>query len=219
MLSVNVSDWFSASRDALPARFESIDAVANETWRQLCSHIPALKRVEQTPLYLPDTAIEDPDPVAEARNLPNVIGSTTGMAVLENLELMNDEKLLVNTARSWDNRPTAETAFANLVIAGDYVRTWTDFASMESADEAARRAVNVILKADQSDVEPCCVRELPIPREFRVPVVILRGIDRIATRAHWPHLLMLFATPIGWGAGFEVILRRWVRRFRFQDEA
>ena len=218
LLSVNISDWFSASRSALPARFETVEAVADETWQQLRNHIPALAHIDKTPPSVLDTAIEDPDPVTEAQNLATRVGSTTTTAALENLELVNDEKLLVNTAGSWEDRPTARTAFANLVIAGDYVRTWTDFASMESADESARRAVNVILESDGRHEDPCCVRELPIPPEFRFPLALVRGIDQLAIRARWPHPMMLLATPIGWGAGLEVILRRWVRGFRVRDE-
>ncbi len=54
----------------------------------------------------------------------------------------NREPLLINTIGSWRNRPDAVTAIENLFLASDYVRTHTDLASMEGANEAARRAVN-----------------------------------------------------------------------------
>ena len=47
--------------------------------------------------------------------------------------------------------PTGRTPrlrIPNLVLAADYVRTHTDLATMEGANEAARRAVNAILDAD-----------------------------------------------------------------------
>lgn len=219
VVSVNVSDWFSPSNDALPACFETIETVAKETWHQLRTHVPALEHIHDTPPFVPDTAIEDPDPVAQVTDLPILLGPTTSTAALENLPLVNDEKLLVNVAGSWDDRPTAKTVFRNLVIAGDYVRTWTDFASMESADEAARRAVNVILERDERGGELCSVRQLPLPPEFRFPVRLLRWVDGIATWARLPHPLMLLATPIGWGAGIEVSLRRLVIRARGIKEA
>ena len=57
-------------------------------------------------------------------------------------EAANLEPLLVNTANSWEDRPDAVTRIPNLFLASDYVRTHTDLATMEGANEAARRAVN-----------------------------------------------------------------------------
>ena len=62
----------------------------------------------------------------------------------------NLEPLLVNTAGSWADRPDAVTRIPNLFLASDYVRTHTDLATMEAANEAARRAVNGILAATGS---------------------------------------------------------------------
>jgi uncharacterized protein with NAD-binding domain and iron-sulfur cluster len=59
---------------------------------------------------------------------------------------INLEPMLVNTAGSWAWRPAAPTAIENLFVVSDYVRTYTDLATMEGANEAARRAVNGILK-------------------------------------------------------------------------
>ena len=56
--------------------------------------------------------------------------------------LRNAEPLLVNLVNTWALRPEATTAIPNLFLASDYVRTHTDLATMEGANEAARRAVN-----------------------------------------------------------------------------
>ena len=45
----------------------------------------------------------------------------------------------------WALRPEAITGIPNLFLASDYVRTYTDLATMEGANEAARRAVNGLL--------------------------------------------------------------------------
>ena len=66
----------------------------------------------------------------------------------------NLEPLLVNTAGSWADRPDAVTRIPNLFLASDYVRTHTDLATMEAANEAARRAVNGILAATGSSARP-----------------------------------------------------------------
>ena len=61
--------------------------------------------------------------------------------------LRNIEPLLVNLVDTWALRPEATTAIPNLFFASDYVRTYTDLATMEGANEAARRAVNGLLDA------------------------------------------------------------------------
>jgi hypothetical protein len=56
----------------------------------------------------------------------------------------NLEPLFINTVNSWSLRPHALTEIENLFLAADYVKTRTDLATMEGANEAARWAVNGI---------------------------------------------------------------------------
>jgi uncharacterized protein with NAD-binding domain and iron-sulfur cluster len=65
------------------------------------------------------------------------------------------EPLFVNFINSWARRPEVVTALPNLLLASDYVRTYTDVACMEAANEAARRAVNAILTRSGSPAAPC----------------------------------------------------------------
>ncbi len=103
-----------------------------EVWGQLSDHLDgALDGVTVLDRFL-DPAIVFPNP--------------TGAA--------NLEPLLVNTAGSWADRPDAVTRIPNLFLASDYVRTHTDLATMEAANEAARRAVNGILAATGSAERP-----------------------------------------------------------------
>jgi hypothetical protein len=76
----------------------------------------------------------------------------------------NAEPLLINTAGSWADRPEAVTSVPNLFLASDFVRTYTDLATMEGANEAARRAVNGILDAARSSARRCDVWKLRSPR-------------------------------------------------------
>ena len=69
--------------------------------------------------------------------------------------LRNSEPLLVNLVDTWALRPEATTAIPNLFLASDYVRTHTDLATMEGANEAARRAVNGLLDAVKFDGSRC----------------------------------------------------------------
>ncbi len=52
------------------------------------------------------------------------------------------EPLMVNLNGTFIYRPNATVNIPNMFLASDYVRTSTDVACMEAANEAARRAVN-----------------------------------------------------------------------------
>lgn len=78
----------------------------------------------------------------------------------------NKEPLLVNTINSWDLRPYAYTRIPNLFLASDYVKTYTDLATMEGANEAARRAVNCIIDTSNSSAKKCKLWNLNEPFIF-----------------------------------------------------
>ncbi|AUG82012.1 FAD-dependent oxidoreductase [Kitasatospora sp. MMS16-BH015] len=78
----------------------------------------------------------------------------------------NREQLLVHPAGTLHHRPSAATAVPNFFLAGDYVRTEVDLATMEGANESARRAVNALLDADGSTAERCRVWPLFRPPEL-----------------------------------------------------
>ncbi len=78
---------------------------------------------------------------------------------------LNAEPLLVNRPGAWALRPEATTGVPNMFLAADYVRTYTNLATMEGANEAARRATNAILKVSGSARKPCEVRYLVEPAE------------------------------------------------------
>jgi 15-cis-phytoene desaturase len=96
----------------------------------------------------------------------------------------NLEPLLINTRDSWKNRPDAVTRIPNLFLAADYVRTYTDLATMEGANEAARRAVNGILAASGTPASPCRLWPLHEPTIF-APA---RLFDLIRFKLGLPHL-------------------------------
>jgi hypothetical protein len=61
------------------------------------------------------------------------------------------------------------------MLAADYVRTSTDLATMEGANEAARRAVNAILDATGSTASRCALFDLTEPAALRHA----RRLDRL----------------------------------------
>jgi uncharacterized protein with NAD-binding domain and iron-sulfur cluster len=135
IVSVDVSDW-----DEPGLIFEKAANVCTEeeifaeVWAQMAAHFDHDEIREENVVHrFLDPGIEFPNP-SRATNL---------------------EPLLINTAGSWKNRPEAVTQIPNLVLAADFVRTYTDLATMEGANEAARRAVNGILEKEQSPYQPC----------------------------------------------------------------
>jgi geranylgeranyl pyrophosphate synthase/uncharacterized protein with NAD-binding domain and iron-sulfur cluster len=140
ILSVDVSDWTAPGSGGRSAMHCSREEVVRETWRQLQRSI----NTEQTLLRDEDlhSWFLDPDIKDDTAN-PGL--------------LRNSEPLLVNLVGTWALRPEAVTAIPNLFLASDYVRTHTDLATMEGANEAARRAVNGILDAGGFDLPRCAV--------------------------------------------------------------
>jgi uncharacterized protein with NAD-binding domain and iron-sulfur cluster len=145
ILSIDVSEWQRPGRrTGKVAQLCTPEEIFTEVWGQLTDHLDgALDGVTVIDRFL-DPAIVFPNPT-EAANL---------------------EPLLVNTAGSWANRPEAVTRIPNLFLASDYVRTFTDLATMEAANEAARRAVNGILDATGSTARRCEVWPLQEPKAF-----------------------------------------------------
>jgi uncharacterized protein with NAD-binding domain and iron-sulfur cluster len=153
ILSVDVSDWAQPSRRLGKIAMQCThDEVIAEVWAQLSDHLDDLDQGNVVRAFL-DPAIEFPNPT-EAANL---------------------EPLLVNTANSWEDRPDAVTRIPNLFLASDYVRTHTDLATMEGANEAARRAVNGILDATGSSAPRCEIWPLREPAAFGPA----KALDRI----------------------------------------
>ena len=106
----------------------------------------------------------------------------------------NEEPLLVNLVDTWKLRPEAVSRIPNLFLASDYVRTYTDLATMEAANEAARRAVNGILDAAGSGAARCGVWQLHEPEIFAP----WRELDfiRYTQGLPWDDTLVRFGTLV-----------------------
>ena len=109
-------------------------------------------------------------------------------------EAVNAEPLLINTAGSLQYRPEAQVELENFFVASDYVRTYTDIACMEAANEAARRAVNCLLLSSGSSAAPAQLWPLEEP-SFLKPI---QEIDRIRFRLGLPnHLASVWQAAAG----------------------
>ena len=100
----------------------------------------------------------------------------------------NDDPLLVNTIGSWQKRPTPRTEIPNLFLAGDYVQTDLDLATMEGANESGREAVNQLLDTVGSPKERVAKYHLFNPPEWEP----IWAADRELWQRGQPNALDLF---------------------------
>lgn len=132
VLSVDISDW---------------EGIYNGKMAKNCTELELITGIyEQLQQSLILAAPIPPLPVNMASL---VVGYHIGSSIrfmAPNL-VFNDEPLLVNVVNSWGLMPKSWSTIKNLFLAGDYVRTNTNLATMEAANESARRAVNCIIDA------------------------------------------------------------------------
>ncbi|MBK7108174.1 MAG: FAD-dependent oxidoreductase [Bacteroidetes bacterium] len=129
VLSVDISDWTTKGFNGMTANECTQEQVKDEVWKQLKESL----NVEGKEILKDDMLLfwyldKDIHKVGYEKDV-------------------NFEPLLVNLVNTWSLRPQAYTQISNLFLAADYVKTYTDLATMEGANEAARRAVNSIMDA------------------------------------------------------------------------
>lgn len=171
IISVDISEWkkpghFVAKRalDCTP------EEVAEEVWKQMKRSVNASHGEEVlTDENLHSWHLDDELEYGAGGIAPPI----------------NHGRLLVHPPGSWNVRPTAETNLDNLMLASDYVQTHTNLATMEGANEAARRAVNAILDREGSPESRAGIWELEEPGGFD----IFKRIDRKRFLAGKPHVL------------------------------
>jgi uncharacterized protein with NAD-binding domain and iron-sulfur cluster len=130
LISVDVSDWDAPGAfNGKSAKLCSKAEVATEVWEQL-------KAALNTGIAGEEVLRDD---MLHSWHLDDDLDYSAGAPPI------NSSRLLVHPPGSWDLRPEPASVIDNLVLASDYVRTTTNLASMEGANEAARAAVNTIL--------------------------------------------------------------------------
>lgn len=147
ILSVDISDW------TVPGNFnnkKAEDCTREEVKEEV------LKQLQQE-LNLDGLQVLTEDMIEYIHLDTDIVPANEPLNLLQNTilnskekdkmqKVKNKEPLLVNQVNTWELRPNAFTNIANLFLSGDYVKTNTDLATMEGANEAARRAVNCILE-------------------------------------------------------------------------
>ncbi len=145
ILSVDISDWSTPGiLHKKPAMNCRPAEIAQEVWYQLKMTLNTPERELLTDDNMHSWFL-DPDIQRAAQN-PH--------------KNVNLEPLLVNLINSWELRPLTNTKITNFLLAADYVKNNTDLATMEGANEAAKRAVNAILDLDASKERRCAIYPL-----------------------------------------------------------
>ncbi len=147
VLSVDISDWDTPGNNGKTARECTLEEIRDEVLTQLRACVG----------HLPDVDLSEPNIDSFFIDPDIVFFGEDGLAEV------NHEPLFVNERGTWWIRPHAHTELPNLYLASDYVRTNTDLATMEGANEAARRAVNAILGREHMKSRRCRVWNLHEP--------------------------------------------------------
>jgi uncharacterized protein with NAD-binding domain and iron-sulfur cluster len=151
VLSVDISDWDTPGNHVRkPAKQCTPTEIRREVWEQLKA---ALNGHEPGDVVLRDELLHSFHLDIDIDYQPGVPPT-------------NSSRLLVHPPGSWAIRPEAATRIPNLMLAGDYVRTNTNLASMEGACEAGRRAANAILQRAGSPAAPATIWPLTEPSDF-----------------------------------------------------
>ena len=177
ILSIDISEWEQPGLSGKTAKECTSEEIKAEVWEQL-----------KRSLNYGDNVILKDEHLHRWSLDPGIRQNVDGTVA-------NEEPLLVNLVDTWKLRPEAVTRIPNLFLASDYVRTNTDLATMEAANEAARRAVNGILKASASDAMPCPVWDLHEPEIF-APWRELDAV-RYAQGLQWDDTLVRIGLPLG----------------------
>jgi len=223
LISVDVSDWDTIGFNKKTAKECTKQEFAQEIWCQIVLGL----NVDNQSIFSNDMLVDcfldrdirdrnDSDPssidnvidvkkiktCAEdlVKNLPpKYLSSPPERDDPEKYKTINEEPLLVNRINTWNLRPEAWCAIPNLMFASDYVRTHTDLATMEGANEAARRAVNRIIEESGVKEPKCEIWDLHEPFLLKP----FRWYDRKRYR-----------NGLAWKEGFPWTIRLFHRLFR-----
>lgn len=153
-ISVDISNWHVPGNTVpKPAKYCTSEEIMTEVWEELKrSHALDEQPLTDDMLYC---WFLDPD-ITREEFVARIGARGASFAPDPNLPMSeNAEPLFVAYLNTWRLRPQAFTQISNLFLASDYVRTFTSVATMEAANEAARRAVNGIIQTSGHRASLC----------------------------------------------------------------
>lgn len=215
ILSVDISAWDVPSGSGKEARDCDYREVAEETWRQLKQSLNRDAVVLSDDMLHPTTPWHIDDDIVERVRKERLLRRRDRVhrAEVKRAEgrpdepdlLTNAEPLLVNLVDSWDLRPEATTALTNLYLASDYLKTNTNLATMEAANEAARAATNAILVAARSQEAPCHIQPLVEPFAALRARDAERFLRKLPAKNPWYSDLLAFVVLFFGVAGLKAL--------------
>ncbi|HEX9846914.1 MAG TPA: FAD-dependent oxidoreductase [Acidimicrobiia bacterium] len=163
VISVDISNWHEPGNTVdKPARYCTSEEIKTEVWEELKrSHVMDEQPLTDDMLYcwFLDPDIKRDEFVAGLQSVGPTYTPDPGVPTSENAE-----PLFVAYVNTWRLRPQAFTQIPNLFLASDYVRTFTSVATMEAANEAARRSVNGIIQESGHRAPLCRLWNVTEPR-------------------------------------------------------
>jgi len=191
ILSVDIGSCYDPGRDGVPPVWRcSPDQVAAEIWDQMNDAIGVEEQKLPDPLWyhVDDDLAFFPDEPGVARNHTPYLLSRP-----EEFE-QRPGQISAERGVEYDVSFGDEHLFHGVVLAGSYMKTYTRLATMESANESARHAVNAILRDCRRRlgrtvrVGQICPTWNPEEDEFH-DLAWLKDLDRRLWKRGLPHLL------------------------------
>jgi 15-cis-phytoene desaturase len=177
ILSVDVCDWQgnvgarTSSAKGLTASQCTRENAAREIWEQLRYSLVGPDGQSLLPQEMPVFHFDESVRFVEALDNQDFVDELRPDVAKARPRGSMGGLYFVPPPGSHLERPKAETAIENFFLAGDYISTTTDLATMESANEAARQAVNALLRNEyRFAAESCQVwpfEELPELTEWK----------------------------------------------------
>lgn len=172
IISVDVSNWEkNGVLYGKPAKYCTEKEVIDEVWEQMkrafnVNGKVVLEDSNRHAYYIDEDIIFDDGILANKAEKAKVEQKQSHYG--SNRVNSNEEPLLINAVDSWKLRNEAKTRIPNFFLAADFVRNYTNLASMEGANEAARFAVNHILDIAGSTAPRCKIQNLKEPTWLNV---------------------------------------------------
>jgi uncharacterized protein with NAD-binding domain and iron-sulfur cluster len=213
ILSVVISDWHTQDENGRTAKsYDNEDELIAAAWAHVVKtefdvfdengNIRPIQKDDMLCGYLTETIVKHPQ-MNQQTGFPELNTDNFGRLSENDLErlrdwtlqrliekrrspLITDEPLLINKIGTWSRRPQSYTRLENLFLASDYIKTETDLATMEAANEAAKRAVNNIIDNRKEEL----FRQKKYWSAF--------WLRKVRIRKYRPFFIWYVLTPLKW---------------------
>lgn len=206
ILSVDIGSCYDPGRNGAPSVWDSTpEQIAREIWQQMNDGIGVEEQKLPDPLWYhidDDLRFDDVKPGVDHNRTPYLLSRPKEFA-------RRPGSISPEHGVAYDVAFADDAGFHGIVLAGSYMQTYTRLATMESANESGRHAVNAILRdcrrrgGPGTRVGQLCPTWNPEDAEFP-DLLWLKELDQRLKERGLPHLVnvleldpLLSATPGG----------------------